>query len=96
MEFYVFWTRNGTCKYYVKKEKMSNNLFECFEAELHKNLKSKMTSRGTGHFRRRYFVFNGCSKNYIMYWGVTSIIIAQAVKKVCTKITKCLNSFWAI
>ena len=26
----------------------------------------------------------GCSKNYIMYWGVTSIIIAQGMKKVCT------------
>ena len=27
----------------------------------------------------------GCSKNYIMYWGgVTSIIIAHALKKVCT------------
>ncbi len=27
----------------------------------------------------------GCSKNFIMYWGVTSIIIAQTMKKVCTK-----------
>ena len=31
----------------------------------------------------------GCSKNYIMYWGVfTVIIVAQEYKKVCTNLTK--------
>jgi hypothetical protein len=30
---------------------------------------SKKASGVAGLFRRRYFVFMGCSKNYIMYWG---------------------------
>ena len=38
---------------------------------------SKKTRRGTGLFKEKVFrVLWGCSKNYIMYWGVTSIIIA--------------------
>ena len=28
--------------------------------------------------------FMGCSKNYIMYWGVTSIIVSPDAEKVCT------------
>lgn len=38
---------------------------------------SKKTRRGTGLFKEKVFRFLwGCSKNYIIYWGVTSIIIA--------------------
>ena len=38
----------------------------------------------------------GVTKNYIMYWGgVTSIIVAQHMKKVFTNIGKYLQSFYA-
>ena len=29
MEFYVFWTRNGTGKYYVKKENVEKACLNC-------------------------------------------------------------------
>ena len=57
---------------------------------------SKKTRRGTGLFKEKVFRFLwGCSKNYIMYWGVTSIIIAYEFGKVCTKIEKYEKLFCA-
>ena len=29
----------------------------------------------------------GCSKNYEMYWGITSISVSPSPEKVCTKCT---------
>ena len=45
--------------------------------------------------------FMGCSKNYIMYWGVTSIIVSPVVKKVCTNFAGveslfCVLFWWII
>lgn len=38
----------------------------------------------------------GCSKNYIMYWGVFTVyIIARVQKKVCTNLTKFQTFFYA-
>lgn len=60
-------------------------------------LKLKRTAFVAVLFRRRYFVFMGCSKNYIMYWGVfTIVIIAWCNPKVCTNITIFYIIFCAI
>ena len=40
-------------------------------------------------FLEKVFLLMGCSKNYIMYWGVfTMFIIAMVNRKVCINITK--------
>lgn len=37
----------------------------------------------------KVFLLMGCSKNYIMYWGVFTVFIVPCVhQKVCTKFTK--------
>ena len=48
-----------------------------------------------GCFRRRYFCYLGCSKNYNVL-GFTSIIISLMCSAVCTNITKVQISFCAV
>ncbi len=51
--------------------------------------KVKKTACRRLSFLEKVFLLMGCSKNYIMYWGVfTIIIVHRSAQKVCTNLTK--------
>ena len=69
----------------------------CFwlSACLHKFLHKKKTAFRSAVFLGEGIFTMGYSKNYIMYWGIfTVIIIAWTPAKVCTNLTKSMTRFW--
>ena len=55
------------------------------------------SQRTTASFGEGILLLMGCSQNYIMYWGVfTLIIVPFSHSKVCTNFTKVAHAFCAL
>ena len=56
---------------------------------------TKKRQRDKAVFLEKVFLLMGCSKNYIMYWGVFTVyIVPWHKRKVCTNFTKFSTLFW--
>ena len=83
----IAWTPAKVCTNLTKS--MTRFWLFCISENKIKKTASNAVFLGEGIFTMGY------SKNYIMYWGVfTVIIIAWTPAKVCTNLTKSMTRFW--